>query len=204
MSDALLATRRETLASLQRRHIVEGFAAAATEKGYAGATITDIVRIARVSKSTLYEHFADKEAIYLHLHQLCREAIDVALRDSLARTAQELDWHARVRDLVRSRLEVTASDPAFLGQSRIEGEVPTAGARAAREVAGRQFAALYVRLSEELAATTPDVAPIPEHVALAGLAANALFIGAVAAQGPDAVRGLEGPLTDVWIRLLRA
>jgi AcrR family transcriptional regulator len=48
-----------------RSRLVDAIAEAVTEKGYAQVTIADVVRHARVSKRTFYEHFADKEACFL-------------------------------------------------------------------------------------------------------------------------------------------
>ena len=36
------------------------------------------------------------------------------------------------------------------------------------------------------------------------MAAGVALIGAAASEGPAAVRALEDPLTDIWIRLFRA
>ena len=175
----------------QRRQIVEGFASAAMQKGFAAATIADIVGRARVSKATFYVHFTDKEAVYLHLHATVADALVAAMAASLERTAAKTDWRTRVRALVATRLDVVASDPAFLAQAALEAQVATPGARRARRDAAQRLAGLYVRLSEELAATTPEVDPLPEHIVLAGQAAGVAFIGATAAEGPDAVRALE-------------
>jgi AcrR family transcriptional regulator len=196
--------RRAALDTLQRDQILEGFAAAAAEKGYAGATVGDIVRVARVSKSTFYAHFTDKEAVYLALHAAVAEALWDVLAGSVERTADEPDWRKRVRDLVRARLELLASSPAFLTQIQIEPQVAGGAARKARLAAGRRSAGLYVRLSEELARSSPEVAPLSEDIAIAGLAGNLALIGRAAARGPKAVRRLEDTLTDLWIRLLRA
>jgi AcrR family transcriptional regulator len=200
----VIERRRAALDSLQRDQIVDGFAAAAAEKGYASATIADIVRIARVSKSTFYAHFADKEAVYLALHATVAETLWAALAASVERTANEADWRERVRDLVRSRLEVMASNPAFLTQVHIEPEVATEAAQRTRRDAGHRSAGLYIRLSEDLARSSSAVAPLPEDIAIAGLAGNLALIARAAPHGPDAVRELEEPLTDLWIRLLRA
>lgn len=84
------------------------------------------------------------------------------------------------------------------------GQIATATAQRIQYDAGRRSAKIWIRLSEEVAKTSPEVTPIPEHVALAGLAAGVRFINAVASDGPDAVRALEDPLSDIWIRLFRA
>jgi AcrR family transcriptional regulator len=202
--DAITERRRAALESLQRDQILEGFATAAAEKGYANATIGDIVGIARVSKSTFYAHFVDKEAVYLALHATVAETLWAALVASVERTANEPDWRARVRDLVRSRLDVMASNPTFLTQVHIEPEVASEAAQKARRDAGRRSAGLYIRLSEDMARSSSEVAPLPEDIAIAGLAGNLALIARAAKHGPNAVRELEDTLTDLWIRLFRA
>jgi AcrR family transcriptional regulator len=201
--EALQVARRE-LDAIRREQILDGFAATVLEKGYAATTVADIARGARVSKTTIYEHFIDKEDIYLHLHTTVAEALEAALVASVERTADEPDWRARVRHLVWTRLDVIASSRTFLAQPAVEPQIATASARDVRRSAARRNARVWVSLSQELAKATPDVAVIPEHVAFAGMAAGVALIGAVAPDGPDAIRALEDPLTDIWSRLFRA
>ncbi|GMT99129.1 TetR/AcrR family transcriptional regulator [Corallococcus caeni] len=51
-----------------RERLVAGLAQAIIEVGYARVTLADIVRHARVSKRTFYEHFEDKDACLLALY----------------------------------------------------------------------------------------------------------------------------------------
>ena len=55
--------------------LTAGLAASIAEKGYAATTIADVVRHARVSKRTFYEHFADKEACFLALYSETTDAL---------------------------------------------------------------------------------------------------------------------------------
>lgn len=65
--------------SAHRFRLIDGMVAAVSERGYAATTIADVVRAARVSKRTFYEHFSDKEecllAAYTHLAQVLLDAI---------------------------------------------------------------------------------------------------------------------------------
>jgi AcrR family transcriptional regulator len=203
MSDTLLDRRRAELERLQRDHLVQAFAAVALEKGYAGATIADIVRVAQVSKSTFYAHFADKEALYLRLHSDVADALHAALTASVARTADETDWRSRVRDLVRSRLDLMAESPTFLAQLRIEPQIATDAAQKARRAAGRRSVAVYRELSRQIAQTSPEVDELPDEILIAGLSGNLALIARAAERGPGAVRALEDALTDYWVRLFR-
>jgi AcrR family transcriptional regulator len=53
------------LPSDHRARLLEGMLCALSEKGYMELSVMDIVRHAKVSKRTFYEHFADKEACFL-------------------------------------------------------------------------------------------------------------------------------------------
>jgi len=48
------------VAASQRTRLLEAVGRAVADKGYAAATIDDVVRDAGVSKKTFYEHFSDK------------------------------------------------------------------------------------------------------------------------------------------------
>ncbi len=63
-ADAGAARARE-----YRERLLAGMADAITEVGYAELTLADIVRRARVSKRTFYEHFATKEECLLALYE---------------------------------------------------------------------------------------------------------------------------------------
>ena len=74
----MTATAPRPAAAGHRARLTEGLAAAIAAKGYAAVTIADVVRLARVSKRTFYEHFADKEACFLALYaETSDELIDL-------------------------------------------------------------------------------------------------------------------------------
>ena len=50
-----------------RQRLLDGLAAATTERGYRASTVADIVRHARTSKRTFYDHFPSKEQCFLEL-----------------------------------------------------------------------------------------------------------------------------------------
>ncbi len=45
-----------------RQRLLEGMAAAIRECGFRDSTVADVVRCARTSRRTFYEHFASKQA----------------------------------------------------------------------------------------------------------------------------------------------
>ena len=80
---------------VRRLRLLEGFAAAVSEHGYATTTIAHIVKNARVSKRTFYEHFTDKEECFLALYaeatEILRKGVEHALRLPAASWEEQLD-----------------------------------------------------------------------------------------------------------------
>lgn len=68
--------------SATRERLIGGLALALEERRLVDVTMNDIVRHARVSKRTFYEHFADKEACFIALY---REGCDL-LAEAQARS----------------------------------------------------------------------------------------------------------------------
>ena len=50
---------RSVVATSQRARMIEAIVTAVAEKGYAAATVGDVIRRARVSRTTFYAMFAD-------------------------------------------------------------------------------------------------------------------------------------------------
>jgi AcrR family transcriptional regulator len=98
------------VAASQRTRLLEAAGRAVADKGYAAATIEDIVRGAGVSKKTFYEHFADKLDCFLAAYEA---ASDELLEH--VRAAQEAsgDWVERTRAGIRAYLRWLAAEPAL-------------------------------------------------------------------------------------------
>ncbi len=147
-----------------RYRLVAGLATAVVERGYSATTIADIVRHARVSKRTFYEHFSDKESCFLAAYaagsRLLRRAVEDAVEG-------ETDWSQRVHAGVHAYLGALASQPALSRTLLLE--VPAAGPRAIalrRRELGR-FAQMIGDLARRDAAEHPDVRPPDAAMCLA-------------------------------------
>jgi AcrR family transcriptional regulator len=57
-----------------RERLIEAMAASIDTKGYRETTVADVVRIARTSRRTFYEHFEDREACFLALFDAINDA----------------------------------------------------------------------------------------------------------------------------------
>jgi AcrR family transcriptional regulator len=108
------------VAASQRTRLLEAVGRAVAEKGYAAATIDDIVRGASVSKKTFYEHFQDKLECFLaayeaasdELYEHVREAQDGVPAASSGRAAGNA-WLERTHAGIRAYLRWLAAEPAL-------------------------------------------------------------------------------------------
>jgi AcrR family transcriptional regulator len=147
-----------------RERLVLGMVAAVAERGYAATTITDVVRHARVSRRTFYEHFADKEACFLAAY----DAVSDAVLADIAGAAEEASgWEARILAGVDAYLHALAAEPAVARVFTVEilSAGPTALARR-REVLRRFAAHIQTQVEEAIAHGAP-AAPLGDAAALA-------------------------------------
>lgn len=125
-----------------RSRLLAGMVEAIAEIGFADLTIADVVRRARVSKRTFYEHFATKEACFLALYEAESLALIAAIEDA-------------IRDLPRGTERITTGTAVYLamiGSSPRHARtllieilhVGAAGLAIRRDVL-RRFADLFVR-----------------------------------------------------------
>jgi AcrR family transcriptional regulator len=189
---------------LQREQVLEGLAAAILEKGYAAATIADIARLGHVSKSAIYDHFADKEDAFIALHGTITDRIlaHIAQAEYSASTASA--WTQRIRRLIGDYIEAAAAEPAYLPLALIEAAAVSPRARAAQRTAHDRFADRLQKISEALAAETDQVRPLSRELALGAVGALNELVARAAPGGPAALRAIEAPASDILERLLRA
>jgi AcrR family transcriptional regulator len=140
------------VAASQRTRLLEAAGRAVAEKGYAAATIEDIVRGAGVSKKTFYEHFADKLECFLAAYEAASDELFEHVRaaqDAAAAPGSERDgapaeaesdgapakaerdageWLARTRAGIHAYLRWLAAEPALARVFLIE--VAAAGPKA--------------------------------------------------------------------------
>jgi AcrR family transcriptional regulator len=149
-----------------RLRLLEGFAAAITEKGYAVTTIADIVRHARVSKRTFYEHFSDKEACLLATHA----AATKAMRESMRVAFEENEangWPAQLGAALDAYVTALESAPALTRACLVE--MAAAGPRALklRREVHEEFATLLRDLVDRARKRHPELRSISASMATA-------------------------------------
>src|SRR5437660_5753722 len=64
----------EVLEISPRQRLIAAMAQSIQEKGYRETTVADVVRIARTSRRTFYQHFDDRDACFLALFDAINDA----------------------------------------------------------------------------------------------------------------------------------
>jgi AcrR family transcriptional regulator len=133
------------VAASQRTRLLEAVGATVAEKGYAAATIDDIVRGAGVSKKTFYEHFEDKLGCFLAAYEAASDELYEHVR-----TAQDGadDWVGRTRAGIRAYLRWLAAEPALARVFLIEIAAAGPDALARRERLRDRYAERMRELQE--------------------------------------------------------
>jgi AcrR family transcriptional regulator len=203
---ALTIEQRSEQDRRHHRQLLEGLAVSVADKGYAATTIADVVREARVSKSTFYAHFADKEECYMALYSAATNNVLDAIREADARAGAEgLPWRAHLVAVNTAYLTTLAGGGRLTRSLLIE--VPAAGASALamrREVIGR-----YVRLMrgicDGLRRGDPQLRKLTPALALGVVGGiNELVMRAIETGTVEDVGDLVEVATDLWAAVLTA
>jgi AcrR family transcriptional regulator len=187
-----VVTEEQTAADERADHrtrLIEAMAAAIEQKGYRETTVADVVRIARTSRRTFYEHFEDREACFLALF----DATNMAMMDEIAAAVHpERPLEEQVDGALDAYIGHVCAQPA-LYKSFVR-ELPALGqAGADRQVAlVERFARLLTGLVESARRVQPEVGASPLSIDTAIIIVGGLRELAVIAlqQGRD-VRDLR-------------
>jgi AcrR family transcriptional regulator len=102
---------RSLVAASQRARLLEAVGRVVAEKGYAAATIEDVVRDAGVSKKTFYEHFSDKLDCFLAAYEAASDELLAHVR--AAQEGADGEWLVRTRAGIHAYLRWLAAEPAL-------------------------------------------------------------------------------------------
>ncbi|MGH7858983.1 MAG: TetR/AcrR family transcriptional regulator [Candidatus Binatia bacterium] len=99
--------------------MIDAIARSVASKGYAATTVADVVTLARLSRRTFYEQFADKEECFLAAFD---DGVEFLLRQIRERLSAhpEADWRTRVRLSIEAYLAGFVARPTFAWALTIE------------------------------------------------------------------------------------
>ena len=103
-------TRTQAAAPVDhRQRLLDGLAASIADRGYQETTVADVVRLAKTSRRTFYEHFTSKETCFV---ALITEANDEMIRRVAAAVDPTAPWEEQVRRAIEAWLACADSKPA--------------------------------------------------------------------------------------------
>lgn len=145
--------------------LLEGMAASVRERGLSGSTVADVVRVARVSRRTFYQHFDDLIDCYLELMRLMGYRLLDEVRQAVESggTTEERIERAVGRYVALLEEEPSLSRSYFL-EYHLTGERGQGHAVSDAERAS----ALFGRLAAELRPATAEPLPPEAFVMLNG------------------------------------
>jgi AcrR family transcriptional regulator len=197
---ALTAAQRTEQDRRHHRRLLEGMAACVAQRGFAATTIADVVRAARVSKSTFYAHFADKEACYVALYSAAVDNVLDAMRAAdAAATAGGLAWREHLAAVNAAYLSALASGGGLTHSLLVE--FPTAGpaAQAMRRDVFDRYVRFMLRVCDGLRDDEPALNALSPAIALGVVGGvNEVVMHAIETEGVDAVTGLGDVAAGLW------
>jgi len=181
-----------------RDRLLDGMAASIIERGFRDSTVADIVRHARTSKRTFYEHFASKEDCLIELLHRNNETLIANIR---AAVDAEANWHDQIDQAVDAYVAHIEARPAItLSWIR---ELPALGAVAQplHRVAMEQLIDMLVDLSDSPGFRRAQIPPTSRPLALILLGGLRELTALFVEDGRD-VRGIVEPATTASIAIL--
>jgi AcrR family transcriptional regulator len=146
-----------------RSRLLAGMAAAIRERGFRQSTVADVVRHARTSRRTFYEHFSSKQDCYI---ALLRESNAEMVGQIAAAVDPHASWDTQVRQAIGAWIGASESEPEVtLSWIR---EIPSLGddARQLQRDFLESFIVLIQTLSDNPELRPVGVQPVSRPVAI--------------------------------------
>ncbi|MFD3588124.1 TetR/AcrR family transcriptional regulator [Streptomyces sp. NPDC058683] len=144
-----------------RRRLLDAMTASIVEVGYRETTVADIVRHARTSRRTFYEHFASKEECFV---ALLAAVNDEMLRRIPAAVDPNSPWQDQVRQAIEAWIDFAESQPA-IALSWIR-EVPSLSVPTCRQDMTQAFVGMIQTLCDTGPMRAAGIGPVPRELAL--------------------------------------
>lgn len=171
------------------------------DKSYAAISVADVVRIARVSKRTFYEHFSTREACYLATY----EALSGALLDRVEQTALAVaDVEERLGAAVQTYLSALEEVPPLARTFFLEIQLAGPDALAARRKVHHRFANMLRSIVRKGKQDGAPIRELSEDMAVATVGAiNELMMVFIEQERANELTQLHKPVVALFEALLR-
>ncbi|MBJ7330335.1 MAG: TetR/AcrR family transcriptional regulator [Solirubrobacteraceae bacterium] len=149
-----------------RERLLVGMAAAIEERGLAASTVADVVRHARASRRTFYEHFRDRDDCFLALYEILGLRLVRVFEEGVT---EHDDWLEEMAGASRAYLVALTAFPALTRAGLAEMTAIGPRALSARRVLLQRLAEVLQRVLADGRARHADVPSreLPPEQALA-------------------------------------
>lgn len=130
-------------------------------KGYAATSVGDIIRFARVSRSTFYEQFPDKEHCFIAAYEERARLTLEHVREGCEQAGSSMQ---RIQAGIRALLAVLADEPAYARMALVEVLAAGPVAAASRDRVHGRFVELLVDWHAAARRESEAVPAMPEDV----------------------------------------
>jgi len=184
-----------------RSRLIAAMALALVEKRYALISVADVVRIARVSKRTFYEHFSTREGCYLATY----EALSGTLLDRVEQTVlSEPDLQQRLVAAVQTYLSSLQEVPALTRTFFLEIQLAGPDALTARRKVFQRFAGTLQSIVRRGREDGAEIRLLDENLAVAIVGAiNELIMVCLEEERVEELSALQSTVVALFEALLR-
>lgn len=179
----------------QRERLLEAMLRVAAAKGYEATTITDVIEVAGVPRSSFEEMFEDKSACFLEAYDAVFDVLVAHVTAAFEAAAGE-PWPERIAAGLRALVELLANEADIARLSMVEVTAAGDAARARYRAALARFAP-FLEEGREYSSQTEELPPDTARFAIGG-ATSMIFDEIRAGRGPE----LERILPDLVFAVL--
>lgn len=152
---------REIVLVSQRERLIEATVQVVGARGYAATSVADIIKAARVSRTTFYEQFRDKEQCFIAAYEEGARAHVEHVRTMAKQATGSIQ---RLQAGVVAYLEVLAGDPALARVSTVEALAAGPAAASSRDWTLGRYAELLRKWHAEVRRENGAVPAMPDEV----------------------------------------
>jgi AcrR family transcriptional regulator len=156
----------EQVAESQRTRLMASLTELMAECGYSGVTIGDLVSRAGVSRTSFYQHFADKQECMFAAYDRFAAVIAIAITPELDPARP---WRRHVDTILGRYIDALSRDLTATRAFLVEMDAAGRAARERRRAAAHALAMLLAEQHAEIRACHPSLGPLP-HRAYLGIA----------------------------------
>jgi len=148
----------DLVSAVQRERLVAAMLRAASELGYRGTNVQDVIERAGVSRPTFYEHFANKEDCFLAAFDITAQRLRQRVAAAAAKGGDSL--RDRLRFGLETLLNFAMTEPEAARTLIVEARAASAEAVMRRDALLDHFSECIDSQVQELCPDAPSYSPI--------------------------------------------